>query len=96
MTKTNLLTSIETAALVSDVLGERITARRVNYWARRRSGGFPPLALDLNPGLMRHDREAVEAWLAERFPNDKKREPRNPDARLDRVIHRGRPRARRS
>ncbi len=94
MTKSNLLTSHEAAALVSAAIGETVTARRVNYWARRRSGGFPALALDLNPGLMRHDREAVEAWLRERFPDDSKYAKRRDDVRLERVIHRGRPRAR--
>jgi hypothetical protein len=96
MTKSNLMTSTETAALVSDAIGVPISARRVNGWAKAGSGSFPPLALAVNGSLIRHSREAVEAWLRERFPDDSKREPRNPDARLERVIRRGRPRARRS
>jgi hypothetical protein len=94
MTKSNLMTSTEAAALVSDAIGERITTRRVNSWGRARSGGYPALALDLNGALIRHDREAVEKWLAERFPDDTKRKPRDSDTRLKRVIRRGRPRAR--
>jgi hypothetical protein len=90
MTKSNLMTSSEAAACVSAVLGERISTRRVNSWARAGSGGFPALALDVNGALIRHDREAVEAWLAERFPNDKKDKPRDSDTRLKRVIRRGR------
>jgi hypothetical protein len=48
----------------------------------------------LNGSLIRHSREAVEAWLAERFPDDSKNAKRRDDARLERVIRRGRPRAR--
>lgn len=94
MTKSPLMTSTEAAALVSAAIGERISARRVNSWARARSGGYPALAMALNGSLIRHSREAVEAWLRERFPDDSKNAKRRDDARLERVIRRGRPRAR--
>jgi hypothetical protein len=88
------MTSREAAALVSDVVGERISARRINAWARARSGKFPELALDLNGALIRHSREKIENWLNERFPHNPKDKPRDSDARLKRVIRRGRPRSR--
>ncbi len=70
MSKNNI-TLREAAQIVSRAAGEEITARRILYWSKNRTGEFPPLALALQPKFFRLDREKVENWTERNFGSRK-------------------------
>jgi hypothetical protein len=53
----------EAADMVSRALGEPINAKRLLYWSRHGTAGFPKLEIATHAKFLRFNRASVAAWI---------------------------------
>ena len=70
MTKTikTTITPQEASDMIFAATGELISARRLLYWGRHRTAGFPALEMAKHSSLLRFSRADVEAWITANYP----------------------------